>query len=432
MKASTEEYNFYVGHPTDNLLPNKEIVKATAELLTPDHRDIDDDPLELHPLNYGTDIGSLWCRKEICNLVNSYYPAADCDPEFINFNNGASYGIMNILELATQPHAYTKQAFLVSPTYFLMNKIFSDAGFEGKMTAISEIGDGTTIDLEKLEKKLKSCEANCEAECRETDALNTQNTENFYKYVMYLIPTFSNPSGYTVECRTKLIELARKYDMLIISDDVYDFLNYSTEKTNLPPRLVHLDRKTLSKENKRGNTISNCTFSKLIAPGLRSGYQECATLKMAYFLAEGGANHSGGTPSQLTSNIIGTLIQNGDFAKILDNLESVYSKRSKTLKNSIDKYLPVGTQYKQTKGGYFSWCTLPDQYNCHKVCKIAKEKFNVVLANGDDFEVTSDKYGWGSKSVRLCISLMSEDDIEKGVQLWGEACKLSLKCESNL
>jgi len=409
-------------------LPNKEILKATTELLAPATRDFDDDPLELHPLNYGTDIGSLWCRKAITDLINNYYLGVNCDPECINLNGGASYGIMNILELTTLPHSYTRQVFIVSPTYFLINDIFTDAGFEGKMTAIPEVDDGSTIDFDKLVSKLNHFDSLPSSIENESSYMEKTKTSHFYKYILYIIPTYSNPSGntYSKECRLKLIELARKHDILIISDDVYDFLNYDSAMEPPPPRLVHLDRATASPDS-LGNTISNCSFSKLIAPGLRSGYQECVNSKLAYILAEGGANHSGGTPSQLTSNIIGMIIKNGDFKKILERFIRVYKSRSIVLKQNIDKHLPQGTKYELQKGGYFSWCTLPEEYDCHKVCKIAKEQFNVVLANGDDFEVLNEKYNWGSRSVRLCIALMSEEDIEKGVQLWGEACKLSLE-----
>ena len=59
--------------------------------------------------------------------------------------------------------------------------------------------------------------------------------------------------------------------MLLVTDDVYDQLTYTSEP--VPPRLVTLDASTPS-ENIYGNTISNCSFSKLLAPGLRCGFIE--------------------------------------------------------------------------------------------------------------------------------------------------------------
>ena len=142
-------------------------------------------------------------------------------------------------------------------------------------------------------------------------------TKKIYKYVLYCIPTFANPSGntYSLETRRRLIDIARKYDMLVISDDVYDILDYTTPSNELaspPLRMVHIDRSTAPLgQASFGNTISNATFSKLIAPGLRFGYHESINSNLARQLSKGGANVSGGTPSQLNSMIVGELLRSG-------------------------------------------------------------------------------------------------------------------------
>ena len=57
--------------------------------------------------------------------------------------------------------------------------------------------------------------------------------------------------------------------MLLITDDVYDLLTYTSDA--IPPRLVTLDS-PLSTEEGFGNTLSNCSFTKLLAPGLRFAF----------------------------------------------------------------------------------------------------------------------------------------------------------------
>lgn len=61
--------------------------------------------------------------------------------------------------------------------------------------------------------------------------------------------------------------------MLLITDDVYDLLTYTSDP--VPPRLVTLDS-SIPSGNSYGNTISNCSFSKLLAPGLRFGFIEAS------------------------------------------------------------------------------------------------------------------------------------------------------------
>lgn len=61
---SSSTINFFKGHPTNNLLPVKEVLQATQSLLTRD-RPTDDDDEDRHPLTYGSDPGSRKVRQLI-------------------------------------------------------------------------------------------------------------------------------------------------------------------------------------------------------------------------------------------------------------------------------------------------------------------------------------------------------------------------------
>jgi DNA-binding transcriptional MocR family regulator len=121
-----------------------------------------------------------------------------------------------------------------------------------------------------------------------------------YKHIIYAVPTFSNPSFKTMSLRRReeLVRLAREYDALIICDDVYDFLqwpsslhatNLSREKAALP-RVVDVDRYLDGGAERQGadafgNVVSNASFSKIMGPGLRTGWVE-ATEKFVYGVAQ--------------------------------------------------------------------------------------------------------------------------------------------------
>ena len=94
--------------------------------------------------------------------------------------------------------------------------------------------------------------------------------------------------------RDQLVRLAREFDALIITDDVYDFLQWSPDPAKtLPqpdhaylPRLVDVDRYLDGgPQDEWGNVVSNGSFSKLIGPGMRTGWAE-ATEKVAYGLSQ--------------------------------------------------------------------------------------------------------------------------------------------------
>ncbi|GMM38557.1 2-aminoadipate transaminase [Saccharomycopsis crataegensis] len=439
--------NFFPGHPSPRLLPRKQILQASTNVLFPsDDSPINNktylDGLQRDPLSYGTDEGSLWVREAIAAWTNKKFhisgQSGQVEPEFINLTNGASYGVLNALLQTTLAHTgYTRQAFITSPCYYLINDCFIDAGFKGKITAVEEGHDGQ-LDLQFLEHQLQLHEAAQNSSPESTlEIINSDKDarawKKIYKYVIWCVPTFSNPGGMSMSLdnRMKLLELARKYDMLIISDDVYDLLDYRATAQPPLPRFDILDRQTLPNgddddNDGYGNVISNVSFSKLVAPGLRFGCQVTATHKLSYQLSQGGANTSGGTPSQFNANITGNLMITGELDKIIENFQKVYGERSQIMVESIKKYLPADCILQGGEGGYFMWLTFPDSLNCKKVCEEAKRR-GVNLANGDNFEVDANRKGWGTTSVRLSISFLEKEDIAQGIKILGEVCHDLLK-----
>ncbi|EGW30254.1 uncharacterized protein SPAPADRAFT_63096 [Spathaspora passalidarum NRRL Y-27907] len=418
--------NFFKGHPTRQLLPAKEIAASYQKILTTsDYLEYDTDPANQHPLTYGTDPGNLAVRETISKWVDKKFNrTTPSDPDCINLTSGASYGIANILTSVSNVNI-TKRIFIVAPTYFLINNVFIDLGYEGKLTGINEThGQEYEIDLKYLEQQLELYSEGLESVNERTNVVSDPNRgeRKYYRFVMYLVPTFSNPGGlsYSLKTRTKLVELARKYDLLIISDDVYELLDY----TNVPliSKFNHIDRDSLTNCNTYGNTISNATFSKIIAPGLRVGWQETATPKLVAQLAETGANKSGGTPAQLSTLVVADLIQTGEIEKIISKFIETYSERAKVLKDSVSKYLPQGTKVFGGDGGYFLWVELPIT-NHQEIVDILAKKHSVILAGGEHFEVTGDERHWGENCVRLSISFLSKEEIQEGIKLWGDVLK---------
>lgn len=93
--------------------------------------------------------------------------------------------------------------------------------------------------------------------------------------------------------REALVRLAREFDALVITDDVYDFLSWPSNPNDpidkyatALPRLVDIDRYLDGgPQNGWGNVVSNGSFSKLIGPGIRTGWAE-GTDRLAYGISQ--------------------------------------------------------------------------------------------------------------------------------------------------
>ena len=180
---------------------------------------------------------------------------------------------------------------MVEPTYFLACTIFQDAGFAGRLRGVPENENG--IDIEFLRAALSKFEDKAGENGAYQKMKPADQYSKVFRHILYLTPTFSNPSAKTMSTlvRQQLLNLAREYDILVISDDVYDFLRWPAEdaKTSLvrlapiPPRIVDLDR--MSSQDSWGNSVSNGSFSKIVAPGVRVGWAE-ASPKMILRLSQ--------------------------------------------------------------------------------------------------------------------------------------------------
>lgn len=240
----------------------------------------------------------------------------------------------------------------------------------------------------------------------------------------------------TLSARQRLLTLARQHDALIITDDVYDFLQWPTGSStasaplnkSILPRLVDLDRTTSGSPTKFGNTVSNGSFSKIAGPGARVGWAE-ATPALIYGLSQTGSSRSGGAPSQLTSTFMAQLLRSEELQRhISDVLQPAYASRWNVMMDAISRYLvPLGVRVskeslegKEVWGGYFIWITLPEGMSAEKVAERAKDEQSLVVAHGALFEVLGDEKSVPCDSgMRVCFSWENEDQLTEGIMRLG-------------
>ncbi|KIV98850.1 uncharacterized protein PV09_09421 [Verruconis gallopava] len=439
-----DEINLQLGWPSPQLFPAAELNNASESVLT-------NPEIASQSLIYGPNRGYLPLRSHVAQWLGKtyYHDKSGVDEDRVCIAGGASQNLANIL-LRFTDSSYTRNIWMVEPTYFLACPIFEDCGFVGKLRGVPEDEEG--IDISFLRDSLARVEGE-RAQLNGHDAPRVKTAvagyEKIYKHVIYCVPTFSNPSGKTMSLRRRyeLVNLAIEYDALVVSDDVYDFLWWPEKKSlypchtkvRLPPRLVDVNRE-IDPDSKWGNTVSNGSFSKIVAPGVRVSWAE-ATPAFATWLANTGATWSGGNPAHLSSTFIEDLFSSGALEKhISQKLIPTYAARYYGMVDAIQKYLePLGVQITTGRpfranlvdsqdevilaGGFFLSLTIPEGYASAAVlAKAAIERYKLKFAYGKMFLIKGDdgsakrSLNTFADSIRLCWAFHTEKQIEIGIK----------------
>lgn len=466
--------NFLIGHPSPSLLPASLVSNAAQAVLS--------NPSTSTPaLLYGKDEGYWSLRVSLARWLDDFYgPArrsyasqiadagvstgeaqskAEENAARITITGGASQSLGVILSTFTDP-AWTEVVWMVVPAYFLAFKIFQDAGFAGRLRAVPEDDEG--VDVGFLEEALEKYERSRARSYTSSDSAQrqwrgnkpTDLYERVYRHVIYVVPTFANPSSRTmsVKRRESLVRVARKFDSLIVCDDVYDMLQWKREETRhaanavldkaKSPRLVDVDRHLSPAPNAEsfGNVISNGSFTKILGPGMRTGWVEAAP-KLAFRLSQTGVQKSGGAPSQIAAVCISNLLEHGKLQNhVYQTLQAGYKQRWSILRAAVARKLePLGVSVVEQAptqgsgglaGGYFVWLTLPEPLRGSTVAEKAKAEENLIVAPGEIFEVPGgvdqspehsdakhfhEEAGHFPKSLRLCFAREEVDLLDEGV-----------------
>ena len=92
-------------------------------------------------------------------------------------------------------------------------------------------------------------------------------------HVIYLVPCGQNPTGSTLSLarRQAIYALAQRFDLIIIEDDLYYFLQYAAPSHATTPAETPFARSFLSLDTD-GHVVRVDSFSKIMAPGMRLGW----------------------------------------------------------------------------------------------------------------------------------------------------------------
>ena len=183
------------------------------------------------------------------------------------------------------------------------------------------------------------------------DALEKLIVEHRPKFV-YLIPTFGNPSGamLSLERRKKVLELAVKYQTVIVEDDPYGDLYFGEAP---PPSLLAL----LATVPGSRELLVHCgSLSKVLSPGLRVGWMigPDPLLARATMCKQFSDAHTS-TFAQATA---AQYLKAGRMPGTLAHVRTVYAERAQAMGDALRKELGDAIEFVQPQGGLFVWARL--------------------------------------------------------------------------
>jgi len=351
-----------IGQPSPWLLPVEAMAKAAAHCTG-------------HPdcvlLAYGAEQGDGHFRVALSKFLGKIY-VQPIDAAQLLVTNGASQAIDLICTLFSKAG---DTIFVEEPTYFLAHKIFADH----QLKPVSLPMDADGLIVEALEEELK----------RTRPAF------------LYTIPTYHNPTSVCLSAsrREKLVELSRRHDIMVVADEVYHPLSY----TSAPPP-------PLAVSCVSAKVISLGSFSKILAPGLRLGWLQAAPA-LVERIVQCGLLDSGGGLNPFTSGVVRSAMELGLMDENLTLLKETYSRRMQTMGAALRSRLPASARFIDPAGGFFIWLSLPEGTDTLDLLAKAKSR-NVEFMPGSKF---SSRQGL-KNCLRLSFAYYDTPELLEGVE----------------
>lgn len=187
-----------------------------------------------------------------------------------------------------------------------------------------------------------------------------------------------------------------------------------------------------------GNAMSNGSFSKILGPGVRTGWAE-GTPVFVDGLSKCGSSVSGGAPSQLVASIISEMLHIGTLQTHIHSvLIPAYQKRYHLMLAAIKQNLiahGVGLggfresidgkeATMQREGGFFFYLLLPSAIPAKQFARRAQQEQNVLVASGESFEVYGDEESVPCRrGLRMCFAWEKPELLVEGVRRLGKVLR---------
>jgi len=363
--------SFGGGVPDPETFPRNELAILAKEVIEKEYR---------FSLQYGVTEGDSQLRSELLKMVRNFYNVSWINEENILITVGSQ----EALELVGKVFLDTDSYFIVGdPIYLGAASAFRMRN--AKPIVITLQDDGFDVDM--LEAQLRH--------------LNEKGEVNQLKF-LYAVSNFQNPSGITIslEKRKRVLELADRYNFLIVEDDPYGALRYEGQPVKSMFSMGGFERVMLLN-----------TFSKILCPGLRIGVVIAdKEIIRKLVMAKQGTDLCS---SSLDQRLVARYLQRYDIFEHIKPAIELYRKKRDAMLDALSEHFSdiKGVKWTKPQGGLFIWLTLPEGYDTMEMFEMAKQE-KVFYIPGEAFRLIDKP----SSSMRLSFCLPSVEEIHEGIQ----------------
>ena len=228
--------------------------------------------------------------------------------------------------------------------------------------------------------------------------------------LVYLIPTFGNPTGATLslERRKRVLEIAARTQTLVVEDDPYSELYFDTPP---PPSLLSLSD---SVPGSRDWLVHCGSFSKILSPGLRVGWMIAPPelLSVATICKQFSDAHT----SNLTQATAAHYLTLDRLDSTLTVVRKTYAERARVMAACLHRDLGDAIEFNQPRGGMFVWARLTGDRNANDFAKRAIERLVAFVPGAPFFANAPDL-----STLRLSFATADVAKIEEGIHRLGLA-----------
>lgn len=329
-------------------------------------------------LQYGLTDGYIPLREWVASRMKQKHMNVGLD------NMLLTTGSQQAVDLLCRVYLDEGDVVLVeNPTYLAAVQLFQFRGIR----AIPVEGDSEGMDLEDLAKKIAQ----------------------YRPKMVYVIPTFANPTGkvWSLERRQGLLAQCKANNILILEDDPYGEIQFDGEASY---RSIF----SLDEHPTNSCVVYTSTFSKIVAPGLRTGWaigdQRVISMMVK---AKQAVDLQSSTIDQIALH---ELLSRFDLESHIEKIRASYKERMEWMNELLLAQSWDGVQWEKPRGGMFLWVNLPADVDAEKLLARSVQE-GVAFVPGKPFYAAEPQHN----TMRLNYTLLNCEDTQLAIARLGKA-----------